>query len=78
MGVGTWERIQKGRSAGSAYSFSASVKIFSFLGFNLGIKRPYASSATMSYVIGPSGNHQMCGKDNDPFYASKVRERLVP
>jgi hypothetical protein len=75
---GTWTRYVEGRSTGLAYALATAVKISERIGIDLSIVKPYTKSAQMTYHIGSIGIHEICGKDDYPAYASKVRERLVP
>jgi hypothetical protein len=73
---GHYSRRLAGSSAGRNYSYSLSVKAGPYIGFGMSISRPYTTSANMEYFIGATGNHYICGKDDTPLRASKVREVL--
>jgi hypothetical protein len=66
--VGTWKRTT---SDGSSYSLGAGVLISALIGINLGLSTNYSETRTISYFY--NGNYKVCGNNDVPSRASRVR-----
>ncbi len=67
-GRGTWTRSS---SSGYSYKLSGGVHAASWLGIDLSLDTQYASDGSLSYYLPRLA--RVCGDNNVPAYASKVR-----
>lgn len=68
--AGTWKRTH---SSGSSFRESGGVLIYNIIGFRLSSERQYNSSAHIAYNV--AGKKRVCGNNDLPARASKVRLR---
>ncbi|WP_154402757.1 hypothetical protein [Nocardioides speluncae] len=67
----------RGTSRGRDYELSYGVKFNEIIGIDLSTQRAYSSGARLYYGSQRPTGRKICGKDDDPAYASKLRERYA-
>lgn len=74
LAEGTWKR---NKASGSAYYNSIGLRIKSIVGFDVSSSSNYDSSNSLIYYQPASDKYKLCGSDDYPALASKIRGRFA-